>query len=72
MPLSEKAVERIGNVFRNAKLGDARWERRAVSLAEALAENPHLSLPQAWSAAGASQAGYDFLREPRSRLRLRK
>ena len=65
MTLSHKAVERIGNVFRNAKLGDARWERRAVSLAEALAENPHLSLPKAWCAAGASQAGHDFLREPK-------
>ena len=66
MKLSEKAVCRVGEIFRRADLGDARLVRRAVGLAEALAEAPDLSLPRVWATAAELQAGYDFLRSPRT------
>jgi hypothetical protein len=65
MDLSQKAIERASEVFLRARLRDVRLERRAVALAQALAENPKLSLPQAWSTSGTLQAGYDFLRNPK-------
>jgi DDE family transposase/transposase-like protein len=66
MKLSEKAISRVGDVFQRAELGDARLVRRAVGLAQALAEAPHLSLPKVWATAAELQAGYDFLRSPRT------
>jgi hypothetical protein len=66
MKLSEKAVSRVGELFRRADLGDARLVRRAVGLAQALAEGPDLSLPKVWATAAELQAGYDFLRSPRT------
>jgi hypothetical protein len=66
MTLSEKAVSRVGELFRRADLGDARLVRRAVGLAQALAEAPDLSLPKVWATAAELQAGYDFLRSPRT------
>jgi hypothetical protein len=66
MKLSEKAVSRVGEIFRRADLGDARLVRRAVGLAQALAEAPDLSLPNVWATAAELQAGYDFLRSPRT------
>lgn len=66
MQLSEKAVSRVGEMFRRADLGDARLVRRAVGLAQALAEAPDLSLPKIWTSAAELQAGYDFLRSPRT------
>lgn len=66
MKLSEKAISRVGEVFRRADLGDARLVRRAVGLAQALAEAPDLSLPKVWATAAELQAGYDFLRSPRT------
>jgi Transposase DNA-binding/Transposase DDE domain len=66
MKLSEKAISRVGEMFRRADLGDARLVRRAVGLAQALAEAPDLSLPRVWSTPAELQAGYDFLRSPRT------
>jgi hypothetical protein len=66
MRLSEKAVARVGEMFRRANLGDARLVRRAVGLAQALAEGPELSLPRVWATPAELQAGYDFLRNPRT------
>lgn len=66
MKLSEKAVARVGQMFSRADLGDARLVRRAVGLAQALAETPERSLPKVWANAGELQAGYDFLRSPRT------
>jgi hypothetical protein len=66
MKLSEKAITRVGEVFRRADLGDARLVRRAVGLAQALAERPALSLPRIWASGAQLQAGYDFLRSPRT------
>lgn len=66
MKLSDKAVSRVGEIFRRADLGDARLVRRAVGLAQALAEAPDLSLPKIWATAAELQAGYDFLRSPRT------
>lgn len=66
MKLSGMAVSRVGEVFRRADLGDARLVRRAVGLAQALAEAPDLSLPKVWATAAELQAGYDFLRSPRT------
>jgi hypothetical protein len=70
MSLSEKAVTRVGEVFGRADLGDARLVRRAVSLAEALATAPSLSLPKIWSTSAELQAGYEFLRSPRTDFNL--
>lgn len=66
MQLSERAIERASEVFLRANLGDARLERRAAGLAEALAQNPKASLPHVWSTSAALEAGYLFLRNPRS------
>lgn len=66
MRLSEKAVARVGEMFRRANLGDARLVRRAVGLAQSLAEAPELSLPRVWATPAELQAGYDFLRSPRT------
>lgn len=66
MQLSEKAVVRASEVFRRARLGDKRLECRAVALTEALAQAPNLSLPKVWSTPAALEAGYHFLRNPRS------
>lgn len=66
MELSEKAVSRVGEIFVRADLGDARLVRRAVGLSQSLAESPGLSLPKVWATKGELQAGYDFLRNPRT------
>jgi hypothetical protein len=66
MELSERAVERVGNVFRRAELGDPRLVRRAVGLAEALASAPDLTLPRVWASEAQLEAGYHFLRNPRT------
>jgi Transposase DDE domain. len=66
MSLSEKAIGRVGEMFGRADFGDARLVRRAVGLAQALAEAPDLSLPKVWATAAELQAGYDFLRSPRT------
>jgi hypothetical protein len=65
MQLSQRAIERASDVFLRAELGDERLERRAAALAQALAEKPKVSLPQAWSTSAALEAGYHFLRNPR-------
>ena len=64
--LSEKTVHRVGEIFHRANLGDARLVRRAVGLAEALACAPSLSLPKVWATAAELEAGYSFLRKPRT------
>ena len=64
--LSEKAIGRVGSTFARADLGDARMVRRAVGLSEALAQAPRLSLPQVWSTSAELEAGYRFLRSPRT------
>lgn len=66
MHLSKKAVGRVGEVFRRADLGDPRLVRRAVGLAQALAECPSGSLPKVWATAADLEAGYRFLRNPRT------
>lgn len=66
MKLSDKAISRVGQVFSRADLGDARLVRRAVGLAQALAEAPDRSLPRVWATPAELQAGYDFLRNPRT------
>lgn len=66
MVLSTKAVRRVGEIFQRADLGDPRLVRRAVGLAEALAEAPARSLPKVWSSAAELEAGYRFLRSPRT------
>lgn len=66
MSLGEKAVQRVGEVFRRADLGDPRLVRRAVGLAEALAQAPKLSLPQVWKTSAELEAAYRFLRNPRT------
>jgi hypothetical protein len=63
--LSEKAVVRVMELFQRADLGDPRRVRRAVGLAENLAETPALSLPKVWSTPSELKAGYQFLRNPR-------
>jgi hypothetical protein len=64
--LSEKAVVRASEVFHRARLGDKRLECRAVALAEALAQAPNVGLPNVWSTPAALEAGYRFLRNPRT------
>jgi len=64
--LSDKSVHRVGEIFSRADLGDARLVRRAVGLAEALACAPNLSLPKVWATAAELEAGYSFLRKPRT------
>lgn len=66
MQLSERAIGRVGDVFRRAELGDARLVRRAAGLAEALAEAPDSSLPKVWASVAELEAGYQFLRNPRA------
>lgn len=64
--LSEKAVDRVAGVFERANLGDKRLVRRAVGLADALARAPNRSLPKVWATAAELEAGYHFLRNPRT------
>jgi hypothetical protein len=64
--LSDKSVHRVGEMFRRADLGDARLVRRAVGLAEALTRAPSLSLPKVWATPAELEAGYSFLRKPRT------
>src|SRR5262245_27979873 len=66
MELSAKAIGRVGEVFSRSEVADVRLVRRAVALAEALAQKPKVSLPQVWSTSAALEAGYHFLRNPRS------
>lgn len=66
MSLSEKTVERVGAVFGRAQLGDPRRVRRAIGLVEALAQRPTGSLPQVWDSSAELEAGYRFLRNPRT------
>jgi hypothetical protein len=66
MQLSDKAIGRASEVFLRAQLNDARLQVRAAALAEALAERPNLSLPRVWSTPAILEAGYHFLRNPRS------
>ena len=66
MSLSDRTVERVGELFARAELGDPRLVRRAVGLAEGLARSPKQSLPQIWSSSAELEAGYRFLRNPRS------
>jgi hypothetical protein len=66
MPLSEKAVQRVADVFCRAELGDPRLVRRAVGLSQALATAPNLSLPRVWASQAQLEAGYRFLRNPRT------
>jgi len=66
MELSERTIQRIGEVFEDVELGDARLERRAVSLAQSLAKGPKESLPKVWSTVAELEAGYQFLRNPRT------
>jgi hypothetical protein len=66
MSLSKAAVRRVGQVFQRADLGDPRLVRRAVGLAEALARTPDRSLPKVWSTPAELEAGYRFLRSPRT------
>ena len=62
MSLSEKAIRRASEVFALADLGDPRRARRAVSLTEAVARAPDLSLPKLWKTPSELEAGYRFLR----------
>ncbi|MCP4305161.1 MAG: hypothetical protein GY788_09865, partial [bacterium] len=66
MSLGAKKVERVGEVFLRADLGDPRRTRRAAGLAEALAQAPDHSLPKVWSTPAELEAGYRFLGNPRS------
>lgn len=66
MQLGHKAIERVSKVFERVCLNDKRLERRAASLAEALAIKPNVSLPQAWPTLAEREAGYWFLRNPRT------
>ena len=66
MALSKKAMHRVGEVFSEANLGDTRRVRRAISLAQALAEAPTKTLPQIWSSEAELEAGYRFLRNPKT------
>lgn len=66
MQLSDKAVKRASEVFARANFGDVRLRRRAIALVEALAAKPNATLPQVWSTSAALEAGYLFLRNPRT------
>lgn len=66
MVLSKLAVSRVGEIFKRADLGDPRLVRRAVGLAEAIAQAPERTLPKIWSTAAELEAGYRFLRSPRT------
>lgn len=66
MQLSDKAIERVGEVFQRVHFNDKRLERRAPALAEALAAKPNVSLPQTWSVSAVREAGYEFLRNSRT------
>lgn len=59
---------RVGEVFRRADLGDPRLVRRAVGLAESLAESPDRSLPKIWSTSAELEAAYRFLRNRRTQF----
>jgi len=62
--LGKSAIERVGEVFERAELGDPRRVRRARSLVSALGREPQASLPQAWQTEAELEAGYRFLRSP--------
>lgn len=66
MHLGKSAKSRVSAVMRRAELGDPRMVRRAVALAEALAEAPNKTLPKAWSTPSELEAAYRFLRNPRT------
>jgi Transposase DNA-binding/Transposase DDE domain len=66
MSLGIAAKARVGEIFRQADLGDPRLVRRAVGLVQALAEGPNRSLPKIWSTAAELEAAYRFLRNPRT------
>lgn len=66
MALGKKAVGRVGQIFQRADLGDPRLVRRAVGLAQALADCPNQSLPKVWATVAELEAGYRFLRNPRT------
>jgi Transposase DNA-binding/Transposase DDE domain len=66
MHLGKSAKSRISAVMRRAELGDPRMVRRAVALAEALAEAPNESLPKIWATPAELEAAYRFLRNPRT------
>ena len=55
--LSDQSVHRVGEIFSQADLGDARLVRRAVGLAAALARAPSLSLPKVWATEAELEAG---------------
>lgn len=59
---------RVGEVFRRADLGDPRLVRRAVGLAESLAQSPDRSLPKIWSTSAELEAAYRFLRNRRTQF----
>lgn len=64
--LSKAAVSRVTKVFSQAELGDPRRVRRAVSLAQNLAKSPQKTLPKVWATEAELEAGYQFLRNPRT------
>src|SRR6185436_7326609 len=66
MALGKSAQQRVGRIFERADLGDPRLVRRAVGLADALAQAPDRALPKVWSTAAELEAGYRFLRNPRT------
>lgn len=68
MVLGRAAVFRVGEVFRRADLGDPRLVRRAVGLAESLAQSPDRSLPKIWSTSAELEAAYRFLRNRRTQF----
>jgi hypothetical protein len=53
--------------FGKVHLGDERLRRRAVAIAEAIAQQPQASLPRQMQEPGALQAAYRFLQNPQVR-----
>jgi hypothetical protein len=58
------AHEWAESTFGEVRLGDERLRRRAVAMAEAIAEHPQASLPRQMQEPGALQAAYRFLQNP--------
>jgi hypothetical protein len=65
MKLSDMTIDHIASIFRNAELGDPRRSERAARVAEKLARNPQLSIPDAVGTAAELEGAYRLMNNER-------
>jgi hypothetical protein len=69
MKLPEGSLDRIASIFRAAELGDPRRSERAARVAEKLARNPQLSIPDAMGSEAELEGAYRLMNNQRSHAR---